>query len=82
MPPAGIDTAWHYQSEGPIAKGVQASGVARKDLFLLTKTETFGDDAVEQAKQSLARLQTSFVDVLMMSVAPFCPGAGLSCRVL
>ena len=56
-----IDTAWKYGTESGVGEGIQASGVPRRDIFLVTKVshEYLKADAfAKSVEESLSRLQT------------------------
>src|SRR5262245_48467885 len=64
-----IDTAWKYGTEKGVGEGIRMSGVARKDIFLCTKVSHEYLKAADFAKsvdESLARLQTDYVDLLLV----------------
>ena len=64
-----IDTAWKYGTEQGVGEGIKASGVARKDIFLVTKVshEYLKADAfAKSVEESLERLQTDYVDLLFV----------------
>jgi 2,5-diketo-D-gluconate reductase B len=64
-----IDTAWKYGTEKGVGEGIKASGVARKDIFLVTKVshEYLKADAfAKSVEESLERLQTDYVDLLFV----------------
>jgi len=64
-----IDTAWKYGTEQGVGDGIKASGVARKDIFLVTKVshEYLKADAfAKSVEESLERLQTDYVDLLFV----------------
>lgn len=64
-----IDTAWKYGTEQGVGDGIKASGVARKDIFLVTKVshEYLKADAfAKSVQESLERLQTDYVDLLFV----------------
>lgn len=64
-----IDTAQAYKNEQAVGNGMRESGVAREDIFLTTKvwTRFFTDGGLQQATQkSLERLQTDYVDLLLL----------------
>jgi 2,5-diketo-D-gluconate reductase B len=64
-----IDTAQMYANEEEVGRGIRHSGVDREDVFLVTKvrTSSFSHDAVIRSTQeSLKRLQTQYVDLLLM----------------
>jgi diketogulonate reductase-like aldo/keto reductase len=64
-----IDTAWKYGTEKGVGEGIKASGVPRKDIFLVTKVSHEYLRAADFAKsvdESLERLQTDYVDLLFV----------------
>lgn len=64
-----IDTAWKYGTEAGVGEGIQASGVPRGDIFLVTKVSHEYLKAGAFAKsvgESLGRLRTSYVDLLLV----------------
>jgi diketogulonate reductase-like aldo/keto reductase len=64
-----IDTAWKYGTEQGVGDGIKASGVPRKDIFLVTKVshENLKADAfAKSVEESLGRLQTDYVDLLFV----------------
>ena len=64
-----IDTAWKYGTEQGVGDGIKASGVPRKDIFLVTKVshEYLKADAfAKSVEESLERLQTDYVDLLFV----------------
>jgi diketogulonate reductase-like aldo/keto reductase len=64
-----IDTAWKYGSEKGVGEGIKASGVTRKDIFLVTKVSheyLKADDFANSVEESLERLQTDYVDLLFV----------------
>ena len=64
-----IDTAWKYGTETGVGEGIKASGVPRKDIFLVTKVshEYLKADAfAKSVEESLQRLQTDYVDLLFV----------------
>ncbi len=64
-----IDTARMYDNEREVGEGLKAAGVDRGEIFLTTKVWT-GDFApdrlVAAAEDSLRRLQTDYVDLLLL----------------
>lgn len=64
-----IDTAQAYENEDQVAKGWKASGRSRESFFLTTKVSN-RNQGYESAKhsmdQSLERLQTDYVDLLLI----------------
>ena len=64
-----IDTAWKYGTEQGVGEGIKASGVPRKDIFLVTKVshEYLKADAfAKSVEESLENLQTDYVDLLFV----------------
>lgn len=64
-----IDTAWKYGTEEGVGKGMRLSGVPRGEIFLTTKVshEYLRADAFARSvEQSLERLQTEYVDLLLV----------------
>src|SRR3569833_4630917 len=64
-----IDTAQAYENEREAGEGLHASGIKRDELFLTTKawtTHIAPHDLERSAKESLARLRLSEVDLLLL----------------
>jgi diketogulonate reductase-like aldo/keto reductase len=64
-----IDTAAMYGNEREVGEGLRASGVARDDVFVTTKvwsSDIGAGDLQRSAEASLARLQMSVVDLLLI----------------
>lgn len=66
-----IDTAQMYDNEEAVGTGIRLSGVSRDEIFLVTKVSTTtmrkNDDAIRASiDESLAKLQTSYVDMLLI----------------
>jgi diketogulonate reductase-like aldo/keto reductase len=64
-----IDTAWKYGTERSVGEAMRASGVPRADIFLTTKVshEYLRADAfAKSVDESLAALQTDYVDLLLV----------------
>jgi 2,5-diketo-D-gluconate reductase B len=64
-----IDTAEMYDNEREVGEGVRASGVGREDVFITTKvwpSHFAPKDLQRAAKDSLARLRLSQVDLLLL----------------
>lgn len=62
-----VDTAWKYGTEEGVGRGIRASGVPRKDIFLCTKVSheyLRAADFARSVEESLRRLQTDYVDLL------------------
>lgn len=64
-----IDTAQIYENEREVGDGIRASHVRRSDMFVTTKvwtTHFAPHDLERSAKESLARLRLSEVDLLLL----------------
>lgn len=62
-----IDTAEAYGNEKEVGKGIKASGIDRKELFLVTKVNFKSYENAEQTiLQSLENLQTDYIDLLLL----------------
>lgn len=64
-----IDTAQAYNNEEAVGAGIRQSGVARGDIFLTTKIwmDDYADgDLQRAARRSLDRLDTDYVDLLLL----------------
>ena len=64
-----IDTAQIYANEDKVERAIRNSGVDREDIFLVTKvwTSRFSyDDVIRSTHESLKKLQTEYVDLLLM----------------
>jgi 2,5-diketo-D-gluconate reductase B len=64
-----VDTARMYGNEEDVGKGVQEGGVPRGEIFLTTKlwyTELTRSKVVDSLHSSLRRLQTEYVDLLLV----------------
>jgi len=64
-----IDTAWKYGTEVGVGEGVKRSGIARSRVFITTKVSQEylrADDFARSLEQSLTRLQTAYVDQLLV----------------
>jgi len=64
-----IDTAQVYENEREVGEGLRASGVRRDDVFVTTKvwtTHFAPNDLERSAKESLAKLRLSEVDLLLL----------------
>ncbi len=62
-----IDTAAAYDNEAEVGRGLQASGVAREDVFLTTKfpPELAGEE-LDTLRRSLDLLATDYVDLWLV----------------
>lgn len=64
-----IDTAQIYRNEAGVGRAIEASPVARTDIFLTTKVwpSSFGASALPASvDESLRRLRTDYVDLLLL----------------
>jgi diketogulonate reductase-like aldo/keto reductase len=64
-----VDTAQDYGNEAEVGEGIRRSGVRREEIFLTTKvrpTEFSYHRTIRSTRQSLARLRTEYVDLLLM----------------
>ena len=63
-----LDTAQIYKNEAEVGKGIQQSSVSRNDIFLTTKvwTDQFKDGFAESVEESLKKLQTDDVNLLLL----------------
>ena len=62
-----IDTAEAYGNEKAVGKGIEQSGIDRKELFLVTKVNFKSyENAGQTVMQSLANLQTDYIDLLLL----------------
>ena len=64
-----IDTAQMYANEGEVGRGIRNSSVDREEIFLVTKVRTSSfshDDVIRSTHESLKKLQTEYVDLLLM----------------
>lgn len=64
-----IDTAQAYYNEEGVGRAWRASGMAREELFLVTKVwiSNAGDErAAKSINESLRKLQTDYIDLLLI----------------
>lgn len=62
-----IDTAEAYGNEKEVGRGIQQSGIDRKELFLVTKINFTSYEQTEKTVlQSLENLQTDYIDLLLL----------------
>jgi len=63
----GIDTAQDYQNEAEVGAAIKASGIPREEIFLTTKIWVCNyENARQSFFDSLERLQTDYVDLLLI----------------
>lgn len=64
-----IDTAQIYGNEAAVGEAIHESGIARQDIYLTTKIWVdclSAEKLIPGLKQSLKKLQTSYVDLLLI----------------
>jgi diketogulonate reductase-like aldo/keto reductase len=64
-----IDTAANYGNEEDVGRGIKASGIARGDLFVVTKvwTTNLNEGVLQKsAEESLKKLGLDYVDLLLI----------------
>ena len=62
-----IDTAEAYGNEKEVGEGIKASGIDRRELFIVTKVNFKSYEQTEQTvMQSLENLQTDYIDLLLL----------------
>ena len=61
-----IDTANAYMNESATGRGIKKSGVAREDIFLVTKLWPTVYEKETAVDETLARLQTDYIDLLFL----------------
>ncbi|NAW57972.1 MULTISPECIES: 2,5-didehydrogluconate reductase DkgB [unclassified Vibrio] len=64
-----IDTAQIYGNEQQVGEAIRASGLARDQVFITTKVWTDNlakADFIDSVRDSLAKLQTDYVDLLLI----------------
>src|ERR687898_492019 len=64
-----VDTAQMYGNEAEVGRGIEASGLERGGLFLTTKvwpSDFVHDRAISKTRESLKKLGTDYVDLLLM----------------
>ncbi len=62
-----IDTAEAYGNEKEVGEGIRQSGIDRGELFLVTKVNFKSyENAGQTVLQSLANLQTDYIDLLLL----------------
>ncbi len=62
-----IDTAEAYGNEKEVGEGIKASGIDRKELFLVTKVNfTSYENAEQSVMRSLENLQTDYIDLVLL----------------
>lgn len=64
-----IDTAIRYDNEVEVGHAIAASGVPREEIFLTSKiwfTDLAYDAVLKRARESLERLKTGYIDLLLI----------------
>ena len=61
-----IDTANGYMNESGTGRGIRKSGVAREDIFLVTKLWPTVYEKETAIDETLARLGTDYIDLLFL----------------
>lgn len=61
-----IDTANGYMNESATGRGIKKSGVAREDIFLVTKLWPTVYEKETAIDETLARLDTDYIDLLFL----------------
>ena len=64
-----IDTAQAYYNEEGVGTAIKKSGIKREEFFLVTKvwiTNSGEENAAKSIKESLKKLQTDYVDLLLI----------------
>ena len=64
-----LDTAQAYYNEEAVGSAIKKSGIARKDIFLVTKiwiSNAGYEKAKKSIEESLNKLQTDYVDLLLI----------------
>jgi diketogulonate reductase-like aldo/keto reductase len=64
-----IDTAWKYGTEEGVGAAIRVCGIPREQVFITTKVShehLRADDFARSLEQSLTRLQTHYVDQLLV----------------
>lgn len=64
-----VDTAQIYKNEGAVGEVIAQSGISRHDIFLTTKVwvdRYRHDDFLASVDESLAKLKTDYVDLLLL----------------
>lgn len=68
-----VDTAQMYGNEAEVGRGVEKSGVDREEVFLTTKVwpgDYERDRVIAKTRESLKKLGTEYVDLLLMHWPP------------
>jgi 2,5-diketo-D-gluconate reductase B len=68
-----VDTAQMYGNEAEVGRGLEDSGVERGEIFLTTKvwpSDFAHDRVISKTRESLKKLRTDYVDLLLMHWPP------------
>ncbi len=64
-----IDTAQSYENEAAVGEAIRNSGIAREDIFLVTKvrqSQFKHDQAIASTRESLDKLNADYIDLLLL----------------
>ena len=64
-----IDTAWIYDNQEEVGKGIRESGIARKKLFITSKVWTDNleyESVLEQCEETLSQLNLDYLDLYLI----------------
>lgn len=73
-----IDTAQAYANEDGVGRAIKKSGIARKDIFVVSKIwiSNYGyEPAKKSIDESLRKLQSDYIDLMLLH-QPFCDRYG------
>ena len=68
-----VDTAQMYGNEAEVGRGIEDAGVERAEIFLTTKvwpSDFAHDRVISKTRESLKKLRTDYVDLLLMHWPP------------
>ena len=78
-----IDTAYAYENESSVIKGIRESGVDRKEIFITTKLpshiKTY-EGAKEYCARSLKQLDTDYIDLYLIHAPWPWSSIGMDCK--
>jgi len=64
-----IDSAQSYENEAEVGKGIKRSGIAREEIFVVSKIRQQNfhhDDLIRTGKESLQKLDTDYIDLMLL----------------
>ena len=61
-----VDTAQAYGNEASVGRAIVASGIPREEIFITTKFFPRSKDPAAEARRSLERLQTDYLDLYII----------------